>query len=375
MGTVYKGRDRKSGELVALKLVGRPDLHGRFMREGRVLSTMRHQNIVRYVGHGVEPTGEPWLAMEWLEGEELCTRLDRGPLSIADTIAVANGLAQGLAWAHKRGFVHRDVQPGNLFLPDGDLSRIKILDFGLARLLAHVGEFTATGITMGPLAYMPPEQVLDAKRADARSDIFSFGAVLFHCLAGRPPSAGESTSEILANVLSAKAPPVRELRSDAPVELASLIDRMLSRAPEERPADGAAVLAALARMPVESSWESLMTLPMGVEATEVLGVSAWAKNAPVSLPELGAKTEVMVEESAVGADPFADTTVGTPARSGPTQQRPRTEDREGLHYVPVTSSVPGPAEWLIIVAMASARALIVATFLLFGYELSHQLFR
>src|SRR5471032_2581879 len=98
MATVYKGRDRQRGEPVAPRGGRQADLCGRFIREAKVLAAMTHRNIVRYVGHGVEPNGEPWLAMEWVEGEDLYTRLARGPLSIAETIAVANGLAQGLAW-------------------------------------------------------------------------------------------------------------------------------------------------------------------------------------------------------------------------------------------------------------------------------------
>jgi serine/threonine protein kinase len=351
MGTVYRATDRQTGADVALKVVRRTDLKERFAREARVVATMDHRNIVRYVAHGVEGSGQPWLATEWLEGEDLAARLDRGPLAIGETVALANGLARALAWAHGRGVVHRDIHPGNLFLPGWEASRVKVLDFGLARLVADLGEFTATGMMMGPLEYMPPEQVTDAKRADARADIFSFGAVLFHCLAGRPACTGASTTDILANVVSAKAPSISDVRAETPESLASLIDRMLSKDPHQRPANGGVVLTALARISVDASWDSLTTLPRAEGVTP---------------PRF---------------DSFVDRTVRMPGRPPAAGGTARMPSAALLHRpwsavadvavpgVPTIRSAPSRARWLLILVILVVRALVGAAFLLVGYQI------
>jgi serine/threonine protein kinase len=284
MGVVYKAWDRGSRRHVALKVLRQEALKDRFAREARVLATMAHRHIVGYVDHGVAKSGELWLAMEWLEGEDLASRLERGPLDMRDTMALARGVAQALGWAHERGFVHRDIKPSNLFLPDGDVDRVKVLDFGLARLVQEAEGFTQTGMLMGTLEYMPPEQAVDAKRVDARADIFSLGAVLYHCLVGHPPSTGATMSEILSSILRDKPPPVRDVRTDVPIRLDELIGRMLSKDAMVRPANGAAVLAALGRVPVEPGWESLSTFPVVMDWLDRSLPNAVAIVAPRPVP-------------------------------------------------------------------------------------------
>jgi serine/threonine protein kinase len=135
MGTVYRARDRQgAGESVALKVLsGAGDDAERFAREARVLAELRHPAVVRYVAHGVLADGQPWLAMEWLDGETLADRLARAPLGVAESLAILRRSAAGLAVAHARGIVHRDVKPSNLFLVDGEPAQLKLLDFGIAR--------------------------------------------------------------------------------------------------------------------------------------------------------------------------------------------------------------------------------------------------
>jgi serine/threonine protein kinase len=265
MGTVYKATDEQSGELVALKVLRHMEWKDRFLREAQVLATMRHERIVRYVDHGIGANGDPWLAMEWLEGEDLAKRLVRGPLGVRDTLTLAKNIAQALSWAHDHGFIHRDIKPSNLFLPRGELGRIKVLDFGLARLAAEAVAITATGTLMGTLEYMPPEQALDAKRADSRSDVYSLGAVLFHCLAGQTAVCGKTVSESLARLLSGEPLPIGLLPAETPSELVDLLLKMLAKDMRQRPRDGTAVLDALARISVEPAWESLTTLPVAMQ--------------------------------------------------------------------------------------------------------------
>jgi serine/threonine protein kinase len=228
MGTVYKAWDKFTAAHVALK-VPTPSMAVRFEREANVLSFMAHPNIVRHLAHGRSKDGVPWLAMEWLEGEELEARLLRSRLSVWEALDVARPIASALSWAHKRKVLHRDLKPSNLFLVGGALHNVKLLDFGIARPTVFLDELTATGTFMGTCGYMPPEQRIDAKRADVRSDVYALGAVLFHALTGAPPEAFD--------------PKLRE--SGVPTDLAALIERMLATDRDRRPRDGSAVLDAL----------------------------------------------------------------------------------------------------------------------------------
>jgi serine/threonine protein kinase len=245
MGTVYKAWDQVTGAHVALKLLHNTSTAARFEREGRVLSQIAHANIVRYVGHGVTPTGQPWLAMEWLEGSDLDSYLKAGVLEPAETIRLARALASGLSWAHDRGFIHRDIKPSNVLIPREGLDHAKIVDFGLARDVVHEDTLTKTGTLIGTLEYMPPEQVSDAKRADQRADVYSLGAVLYHCLTGVPPAHGKSLPEILMNIVRGIIPPVTSFRQDVPAPFVALIASMLEKNVDIRPANATHIALAL----------------------------------------------------------------------------------------------------------------------------------
>ncbi len=249
MGVVWRARDRRSGAPVALKVASglEGERHG-LAAEAEVLAQLRHPGIVRYLAHGETPEGEEFLAMEWLEGEDLDRRLARGPLDVPETIALGLRIAEALAAAHAAGIVHRDVKPANLFLVDGDLERVKVLDFGVARRRGRPRADSRTGVTVGTPGYMAPEQAGGARDVGPRADVFALGCVLYECLAGRPAFAGEHVMALLAKILLEDAPRVREARPDAPRALDELVAHMTSKAPEARPADGAAVAAALASM-------------------------------------------------------------------------------------------------------------------------------
>src|SRR5262249_24442165 len=138
MGDVYRARDRQSGARVALKVLHVADGADdeRFSREARLLAERRHPAIVGHLGDGVTGDGQRWLAMEWLDGEDLGARLARTGVAPEEALALTTRVAEALAAAHARGVVHRDIKPSNLFLPDGDPARVKVLDFGSARLHA-----------------------------------------------------------------------------------------------------------------------------------------------------------------------------------------------------------------------------------------------
>ncbi len=243
MGSVYKARDNTTGQPIALKVQHslEPEDDARFCREAEVLAALDHPHVVRHVKHGVTAPGERYLAMEWLDGEDLAMRLKRGPLSVSEAVACVLHVAEALGAAHAQGIVHRDVKPSNLFLVDGDPSRVKILDFGVARVLDPARAVTRTGGVVGTLAYMAPEQARGERDAGARVDVFALGCVLFECLTGRAPVEGRHALAVLAKILVEEAPRVEELRHGVPAALSDLVARMLAKQAAERPLDGRAV--------------------------------------------------------------------------------------------------------------------------------------
>jgi hypothetical protein len=246
MGEVYRAKDVSSGETVALKLL-RGDAGAdtqRFLREARVLSQLDHPAIVRHVAHGVTDSGELFLAMRWLDGEDLASRLERGPLSVPETLAVAERACHALSTAHASGVVHRDLKPHNLFLEGKAPSAATLLDFGIARVDSTRAK-TRTGAMLGTPAYMSPEQARGERAVDERCDVWALGAVLFECLTGQPPFTGDHIMAILAKVLFEPAPQLSDVLPEAPAGLSALIGRMLTRTVESRPRNMAEVLAAL----------------------------------------------------------------------------------------------------------------------------------
>jgi eukaryotic-like serine/threonine-protein kinase len=251
MGAVYRAVDRRDGAVVALKLLHGYDARAaeRFANEASVLSQLAHPGIVGYVDHGATLEGQPFLAMEWIDGEDLGARLARGEgarLGVAASVALVRAVAAALGAAHAGGIVHRDLKPSNVMLVGGALDRVKVLDFGIARSAHATRALTATGVVMGTPGYMAPEQLRSTRRVDARADVFALGALLYECLTGRPAFAGDHPLAILAKLLLEEAPRAGEIDPAVPPALDALLARMLAKDPDARPADAAAVAAELA---------------------------------------------------------------------------------------------------------------------------------
>jgi predicted ATPase len=235
MGRVYLARDTRLGRGVALKLLaegllGNEAMARRFEREARAASSLNHPNIVTIYGVG-EAEGLPYIAAEYVEGETLRRRLARGRLQPREALDVARQVARALEAAHAAGVVHRDVKPENLMLrPDG---MVKVLDFGIAKLLRsqakEVTALTAPGRVIGTAAYMSPEQArgLDV---DARTDLWSLGAVLYEMLSGRPPFRGDTQADLLAAILRAEPEPL----TGVPRPVCQAVERCLRENVEER---------------------------------------------------------------------------------------------------------------------------------------------
>ncbi|HEY4393213.1 MAG TPA: protein kinase, partial [Polyangia bacterium] len=250
MGTVYRARDLTTGATVAVKiLTGREVREAqRFDQEASILAGLVHPAIVRYITHGVADNGARYIAMEWLDGEDLATRLAREHPTIAETVAMARRTAEALAYAHRAGVVHRDIKPGNLFLPAGALERLKVLDFGIARLTDNTRKLTRTGSVIGTPGYMAPELIRGARDITPRADVFSLGCVMFQCLTGRAVFEAEAPTALLAKILLVEPPRVREVAPQVPVAVDEVVARMLAKDPARRLPDAAAVLEALAAL-------------------------------------------------------------------------------------------------------------------------------
>ncbi|MBI4702525.1 MAG: protein kinase [Deltaproteobacteria bacterium] len=302
MGTVYRARDRHTGAPVALKtLTTWDEEHAkRFHREAQVLYELRYPRIVRYIAHGTTASGELFLAMEWLEGESLNDRLKRESLSVAESVLLGVRAAEAIAYAHQRGVVHRDLKPGNLFLVGGAVDRLKLLDFGLARISAAGRDLTQTGAMLGTPGYMAPEQARGEKDIDARTDVFALGCVLFRCVTGRRAFEGSDVLAVLAKLVLEEPPRLSELCSEVPPRLDDLVKRMLAKKRDARPPDGAAVLAELSA---------------GLEEVRELGggrPSALPPEAPASLTSIERRVScaVLARPAATLDDEDATMTIG-----------------------------------------------------------------
>ncbi len=245
MGAVYRAWDRHSGQLIALKVLHAHLVENaeRFTSEARLLAELDHPGIVGFIAHGQTQRGEPFIAMEWLEGESLSERLRRENLTVGEALRVCQLVADALGVAHERGVVHRDLKPGNIFLVGTSLDRAKLLDFGIARLPGH--DLTATNAMLGTPGYMAPEQVKTARDITPAADVYALGAVLFRCLTGRRVFDDDNALSMALRVIMEPAPRLSTFRADVPARLDELVAAMLGKEPASRPPTGAAVAAAL----------------------------------------------------------------------------------------------------------------------------------
>ena len=243
MGTVYQAIDRRSGAVVALKVlhVRTATESARFDQEARLLAELCHPGIVRYFDRGTAPHGSPFIAMEWLEGETLEERLSRGTLGPAAVATVACRVLEALSAAHERGVVHRDIKPSNVFLVGWKLTDTRILDFGIARRVLDPKRFTRKGSTVGTPLYASPEQARGRHDVDGRADIFSLGCVLYEALTGEPPFTGDTATEVMQKVCAGTVAPLSSRVPNLPPDLERLVHRMLMSDPGARPLSASAL--------------------------------------------------------------------------------------------------------------------------------------
>ena len=249
MGHVYRAQDGVSGQQVALKVLHSaisPEGARRFNREAILLEKLHHPGIVAHVAHGTTERGQPYLTMEWVEGEELSQRLTRQPLTLPETLSMLRRVAEALAHSHQRGIVHRDIKPSNLLLRGGRPEDVVVLDFGLARhAVPSLVGVTGSHTVVGTPGYMAPEQASSHLDIPPAADIFSLGCVLYECLTGKPPFAAPHFAAALAKILFTEPEPLQSLRPGLPSGLQVLVDRMLAKELQRRLPDADRLLEAL----------------------------------------------------------------------------------------------------------------------------------
>jgi len=247
MGTVYRARKKILEKTVALKVLHpefapRKDYLARFMREARVASDLDHPGIVKVLDAG-EDGGLYYISMEFVEGIDLKTFVsENGPLSPRTALRMARQVAEALAYAHGRGLVHRDVKPANLLMARN--GRVKLADFGLARLVKEDHEVTVSGQVVGTPAFMSPEQCRD-RAVDGRSDLYSLGASLYYLLSGKLPFPGKRQAQVLHEIVHGSPPPLRRVAPDVPDKVASLVHKLLAKHPSARFQNGHDLISAI----------------------------------------------------------------------------------------------------------------------------------
>ncbi len=298
MGAVFRAEHRLMRRPVALKVISRqltarPELAERFRREARAAARLDHPHIVR-VFDAEQAGGTHFLVMEFIPGTDLARLVaERGPLPVAEACEYARQVALGLQHAFEHGMVHRDVKPANLMRTEA--GTIKILDFGVARFASEAGGTegmtlesgtpdapTGSGLLLGTVDYMAPEQAEDARRADVRSDLYSLGCTLYHLLAGGPPFPGGSLLHKVRAQAEREPEPIREHRPDVPEGLVAVLARLMAKDPAQRfqtPAEVAVALAPFAELPSAA----ILPLPRSARAPCADEVTATAET-PLAAP-------------------------------------------------------------------------------------------
>jgi eukaryotic-like serine/threonine-protein kinase len=337
MSEVWAATDLELGRRVALKLLAPNEDNARFEREARAVAALGHPNVNQLYDYG-ESDDRPFMVLEYLAGGSLEELLRaNGALPDGDTQRIASEIAAGLAHAHSRGVVHRDLKPSNVLFDDE--GRAKLADFGIARMAAGEGTLTEAGTVLGTAAYISPEQAAGLPATTA-SDVYSFGVLLFRMLTGALPFLSDDPLALVVAHRDEPPPLVTGVRPDAPPALAATADAALAKDPSARPADGAALLDALAG--------SGLALAADTDVTQVMpGAPPPRRRAPLSralavallalLALAGAVLAYEVTRASDGPSVPAATLPSTHPRtkSTPTTTRPTTTTA-----VPTTTTVP-----------------------------------
>lgn len=273
MGVVYLARHLTLGRPAAVKVLlpemsANPDIVARFFNEARAATAARNPGIVEIFDFGFADERSAYIVMEYLEGESLAARVRRGRSTVTATLMIVRAIARALQAAHQLGIVHRDLKPDNVFLvPDAELpsgERVKLLDFGIAKLASGITEtsHTRTGTVMGTPTYMAPEQCRGAGSVDHRADLYALGCIAYQMLCGQPPFVAEGAGEIIARHLYFQPQPLRTHRPDLRGEVDEFVLWLLQKDPGARPSTATDVVHAVDRLAAAAPTVALHSEPM-----------------------------------------------------------------------------------------------------------------
>ncbi|HET7923765.1 MAG TPA: serine/threonine-protein kinase, partial [Rhodanobacteraceae bacterium] len=352
MGVVYKGHESSLNRYVAIKVLADSLAHDeavkeRFLREARSMAALNDPHIIQIYFIGEDEGGQTYFVMEFVEGESLGSMLKReGKLSVEQSAKVIYQTAMGLATAHDRGVVHRDIKPGNLMI--NSRGAVKIADFGIALSNHDLSKkLTTTGEFVGTPGYLSPEVCL-GKPVDQRSDIFSLGIVMFEMLTGRMPFTDESPLGLMLEVVKAEIPDVREINHDVDPEIARILDKMIAKDPNERYQNCHDLVAELGAHPLVAKGGPISLQPkMSAAAATMIG-----QKTPVSA-QTALPTTPRTPMSAQGAAPTRVTPSGLPMPPAPPAAQPAHQsvlERQG--QAPRRSALPWAIAAIVLVAVA-----------------------
>ncbi|WP_437680956.1 protein kinase domain-containing protein [Sorangium sp. So ce131] len=326
MGVIWAARHTTTGRPVALKFVKGGSVSGtvgmRLLREAKLASAVRHPNVIEVYDIELEG-GAPVMVMELLSGESLASRLSRGPrMPLGEVASIFQQVISAVGAAHALGVVHRDLKPENIFLVDGSSQRVKVLDFGIAKLTAANGQdaqttgLTESGARLGTPCYMSPEQAFGERQIDHRTDIWSLGLLLYECLSGVLPTRADNAGQVFKIIVTGAIPPLEEVAPDVPRQLSGLVNSMLSTSRDARLSDLREVDRALAHLAQAEAPRSDAPAPR----FDAPALGAARSGPPAALDDQAANGD--------GVDPMAATE--RPGAAAPPAEGRSTGGRTGL---------------------------------------------
>lgn len=380
MGAVYEGEHMRIARKVAIKVLRAeaarsPELAARFQREARAAARIGSSHVCDVLDLGDLPNGDAFLVMEFLDGEDLHARLKFcGKIPARDLAILTSQALDGLATMHDAGIIHRDLKPANLFLtrtPRGD--SVKILDFGVSKFSADSAEpshMTATGMVMGTVHYMSPEQARGLKEIDGRSDLYSLGVILYKALTSKLPFHGSNFNELLFKIALETPTPIEELEPSVPVAFAAIVRKAMHREPELRYQSALEFQAAVRAWGVTQGLtfettapsKPMPSVPPPAVAAQVptadTGDAAELESAQFDLVHstarawAGSQPGPLGSEASVPVAPISDTALHVPAE----QEAPASAPAPSLAPPRGKSSAPAIVTGLVVVAAVAAGA-------------------
>jgi serine/threonine-protein kinase len=364
MGTVFLARHRRlPGKQVAVKVLHNsaslnPELYARFRREAEIASQLGHPNIVQVLDFDTLQDGAPFLVMEYLRGESLEQRLTHGPLPVHEALSITRQICSALQAAHRAGVVHRDLKPANVFLVPTDsggvvAEQVKLLDFGISKMLDSQTLQTQDTVLIGTPQYMAPEQALGKNsEVDARTDIFALGCIVYELLSGSPPFAGDGGSlvQVIFRIVHGQPEPLASLCPGLPSDVLRAVEKALAKSPQDRYPDVGSFIAELTGSPLQSlagvaipTFSSSRAASVPSRAADEGGFAA--THMPASTARFPAPAAAAPDDGGFAATHMPSSTARFPAPAAVTDERAlvATHGPSSMASIPAPVAQPAPA--------------------------------